>query len=162
MKKAVALFIVFSVVILFTASVFAESQRGMMRGKGFAKRSPVRILHVLKAKQKELKITDSQLDKIKSLVFSFEEKMIQMRSKTSLQHLELRKLTQDEENLDYEKIKAVLSKTSNSRQEMFIKRLKLRKEIENILTPEQREALKKMGEEGFCREKIGSLDLGIE
>lgn len=149
MKKSIAIFIVFSVVILFTASVFAEPQRGMMRGKGFAKRSPARILHLLKAKQKELNITDDQLDKIKSLVFSLEEKMIQMRSKASLQRLELRKLMQDKEKLDYEKIKATLSKASSSRQEMFIERLKLREEIMNTLTPEQREALKEMREEGF-------------
>jgi len=55
----------------------------------------------------------------------------------------------DKENLDYEKIKEVLSKASNSRKEMFIERLKLRREIDNILTPEQREALKKMREESF-------------
>ena len=149
MKKSIAIFIVFSVVILFAAEVFAQPQRGMMRGKRFAQRSPARILRLLKAHQKELNITDDQLEKIKGLVFSLEEKMIQMKSKASLQRLELRKLIQDKEDLDYEKIKAVLSKASEFRQEMFIDKLKLRKEIENILTPEQSEALKKMREERF-------------
>ena len=150
MKKAITLFVFFSVLILFTASSFAEPQQRMgRRGKGFANRSPARILTILKAKQKELKITDNQLEKIKSLAFSFEEKKIKMRSDGSLQRLELRKLMQDKEKLDYEKIKATLSKASSSRQEMFIERLKLREEIENILTSEQREALKKMRQEGF-------------
>lgn len=134
---------------LFSASVFAQPQRGMMRDQGFAERSPARILHLLRAHQKELNITDDQLEKIKGLVFSFEEKMIQLKSEARLQHLELKKLIQDQEKLDYEKIKATLSKESSFRQEMFIDRLKLRDEIENILTPEQREALKKMREEDF-------------
>lgn len=147
MKKALKLSIVCSVMILFAASVFAQPQRMMMRGKGLMKRSPARILFILKAKQKELKITDSQLEKIKNLVFSLEEKMIEMRSSSSLQGLELRKLLQDKENLDYEKIKAALSEASKIRQDIFIERLKLRDEIQNILTPEQREALKAMRKE---------------
>jgi Spy/CpxP family protein refolding chaperone len=149
MRKGFAVFAILSFLILFSTSVFAEPQRGMMRGDVRMMRSPARILHLLQAKQKELNITDSQLEKIKSLIFLFEEKMIEMRSKTGLQHLELRKLMLDKENLDYEKIKEVLSKASNSREEMFIERLKLRREIDNILTPEQREALKKMREESF-------------
>jgi len=144
MKKGMTFFVIFSVLILFIASSFAQPFRGMRRGEGLMKRSPARILFVLKAKQKELKITDSQLDKIKNLVFSFEEKMIQMRSNCSLQRLELRRLLQDRENLDYEKMRAALSKSSNSRQDIFIERLKLRNEIQNILTPEQREAMRAM------------------
>lgn len=142
MKKAMAFSIIFSVLILFTVNSYAQPFRGMRRGEGFAHRSPTRILSVLKAKQKELKITDDQLEKIKNLVFSFEEKMIQMKSKTSQQGLELRKLLEDKENLDYEQIREALSKASNSRHDMFIEGLKLRSEIQNILTPEQREAIK--------------------
>jgi Spy/CpxP family protein refolding chaperone len=65
-----------------------------------------------------------------------------MKNENNLLHLELRKLMQDRENLDYDKIRAVLSKSSAAREEMFIERLKLKDEISNILTPEQREALK--------------------
>ena len=65
-----------------------------------------------------------------------------MKNENDLLRLELQKLLQDKENLDYEKIKAILSKTSASRQEMFIQRLKQREEISKILTPEQQEALK--------------------
>ncbi len=144
MKKAVTFSVIFSVLILFTASSFAQPQQMKMRGKGMMKRSPAGILSVLKAKQKELKITDSQLEKIKNLAFSFEEKMINIRSNNSLQQLELRKLLQDRENLNYENIKAALSKASSGRQDMFIERLKLREEIDKILTAEQREAIKSM------------------
>jgi Spy/CpxP family protein refolding chaperone len=145
MKKAMTFSVVFSILILFAATSFAEpQQRIIRRGKGLAVRSPARILTVLRAKQKELKITDSQLDKIKNIAFSFQEKMIRMRSDSSLQRLEMRKLFQDRENLDYDKIKAALSKVSSVRHDMVIKSLKIREEIGKILTPEQREALKSM------------------
>lgn len=145
MKKAITLSVIFSVLILFIAISFAEPQQRMgRRGRGFANRSPARILTVLKAKQKELKITDSQLEKVKNLAFSFEEKMIKMRSDNSLQRLGLKKLFQDRENLDYDKIKAALSKASSGRHDMVIESLKLREEIGKILTPEQSEALKSM------------------
>ena len=144
MKRSLTISFIFSVAILFTASSYAQPFRGMKRGKRMMRESPARILFVLKAKQKELKITDSQLDKIQSLVFSFEEKMIQMRNNNSLQRLELKKLLQDKQNLDYEKISAALSKTSKARQDIFIEKLKLRDEIQNILKAEQRDALKAM------------------
>jgi Spy/CpxP family protein refolding chaperone len=145
MKKAMTFSVIFPVLILFAATSFAgPQQRIIRRGKGLAVRSPARILTVLRAKQEELKITDSQLDKIKNLAFSFQEKMIKMRSDSSLQRLEMRKLFQDRENLDYDKIKAALSKVSSVRHDMVIESLKIRKEIGKILTPEQREALKSM------------------
>lgn len=151
MKKGMTFSIIFSVMILFATSVLAQPQRRMMRGKGLIDRAPSRILRILETNQKELKITDSQLEKIRNLFFSLEEKMIQMRSNSSLQRLELRKLLQDKDNLDYEKIRAALSKASKIRQDIFIERLKTRKEIENILTPEQREAIKAMRKERLKR-----------
>ena len=154
MKKSIRILIVFSVVSLFTLGSFAQSGKMMRRGRGFGnmshteERSPARIIMVLKAKKEELKITDEQLKKIEDLVFSFEEKMIQARNAASLQQLELRKLMQDRDNLDYEKIRAELAKESEKKHEMFIDRLKLRDEIQGILTPEQQEKLKVLQQEG--------------
>jgi len=142
MKKGLTLAVIFSVLVLFVASSFAQPQRQMMRGKRTFDRSHNRILAVIKANQEELKITDDQIEKIKNLGFSFQEKAIKMKNENNLLRLELQKLMQDRDNLDYDKIKAVLSKSSAFRQEMFIERLKLKDEINNILTPEQREALK--------------------
>lgn len=142
MKKGMKLFIIILTVVVFAASSLAQPDRRMRRGEEFARWSPVRILWVLDAKKDELKVTDSQIEKIQSLDLSFEEKMIQMRNQISLERLNLRKLMQEKENLDYEKIKAVLSKMSGYKDEMFIERLKLREEIQKILTPEQQEAVK--------------------
>jgi len=143
MKKALKFSIIFSVIVLLAASVFAEN-RMRMRDRDTFDMSHTRILRILQANQKELKITDSQLEKIKTMVFSFEEKMIKMKNESSLQRLELRKLMQDRKNIDYEKIKGALSKASSYRNNMFIERLKLRDEILNTLTPEQQEAMDAM------------------
>ena len=141
MKKGVKLFVVILTVAAFAASSLAQPPRFMRRDGKFWERSPARILWFLEAKKDELKITDNQIEKIQNLDFSFEEKMIQMRNQISLERLNLRKLMQEKENLDYEKIKAVLSKTSSTKDEMFIERLKLRRDILGILTPEQQEAV---------------------
>ena len=121
----------------------------MPRTKRTFDRSQNRILGVLKANQDELNITDEQMEHVQNLVFSFQEKSLKMQNENSLSRLELQKLMQDRENLDYDKIEAILSKTSAARNEMFIERLKLQEEINNVLTPEQREALKVKTREGI-------------
>ena len=112
-----------------------------------ARRAPGGILMILKAKQKELNITDAQIDKIKALMDSSAEKMVEMQNANNLIRLELKKLLQDRENLDYAKIKATLSKSADNRHDMFIHKLKVREEIGNVLTPEQQDVLKEMGKD---------------
>jgi len=121
----------------------------MPRAKRTFDRSQNRILGVLKMNQEELIITDEQIEQVQNLVFSFKEKKIKRASESSMNRLELQKLMQDRENLDYDKIKAILSKASAMRNEMFIEGLKLREEIGNVLTPEQREALKAKTRDGM-------------
>ncbi len=142
MKKGKTISLIFLLVILFSASTIAQPFRGIWAREGFKMHSPVRILYLLKANQKELNISDEQLKKIKELVYSCEEKMIQMKNENSAQRLQLRKLIEDNEELDYPKIKEVLSKISVNMEDIFIQRLKLKEEIEKILTPQQREALR--------------------
>ncbi len=151
MKKAMTYLVFFSLLILFVASSFSQPPQRMTRANRMFDRAPNRILLVLKAHQEELGITESQMEQIKDLVFSHQEKTLKMKSELGLHHLELQKLMQDRESLDYEKIKAILSKTSAARTEMFIERLKQRDEINKILTPEQRDALKAIVQEGFGR-----------
>ena len=151
MKKAKTLLVLISLLIFFAASSIAQPAKRMARANRALDRAPQRILFVLKANQEELGITDEQIERIQNLVFSHQEKMLQMRNENSLHRLELRKLMQDRENLDYEKIEAILSKTSDIRKQMFIESLKQRDEIGKILTPEQRDALKAMAKEGLGR-----------
>ncbi|MFQ5722445.1 MAG: Spy/CpxP family protein refolding chaperone [Candidatus Aminicenantales bacterium] len=145
MRKALTLSVALALMLFLGVSAFAQPRR-MMRPR-IMERSGTGILRFLKANQQELKIEESQLAKIEELVFSSAKKMIQMRNEASLQQLELQKLLQQRENLDYDQIKAVLAKVSSIRQELFLERIRLRDQIGKILTPEQKEALKAMGKD---------------
>lgn len=149
MKKVLVLTLIFSFLTLFVTTLFAQPPQRMTRARRTFDRPHNRILVVLKANQEELAITDEQIEQVQNLVFSFQEKSIKMQNESSLSQLELQKLMQDKENLDYGKIKAVLAKTSEARNEMFIEGLKLREEINNVLTPEQQEALRAKTREGM-------------
>jgi Spy/CpxP family protein refolding chaperone len=155
MKKTLTVFAIFAIVGLFAADSYAQSFQGRRMGRTRMDRSPSRILRVLKANQEELKVTDDQFSAIEDLTYSFEEKKIDARSEANKKRLELRKLMLDRENLDYAKLKEALSKTSEHRHDMLIDGLKLRDEIDKVLTPEQKEALKSMRQEKF-KDKRGS------
>lgn len=149
MKKTLTLFAIFAIVGLFAVDSFAQSFQGRRTGRVHMDRSSARILRVLKAHQEELNVTEDQLKAIEDLTYSFEEKRIEARSEASKKRLELRRLMQDRENLDYEKLKEALSKASEHKHDMMIEGFKLRDEIDKILTPEQKEALKSMRLEKF-------------
>jgi Spy/CpxP family protein refolding chaperone len=149
MKKTLTVFAIFAIVGLSAGDSFAQSFQGRSTGRARIHRSSTQILRVLKANQEELKITEDQLKAIEDLTYSFEERKIEARSEASKYQLELQKLLQDRENLDYAKLKAALSKTSEHKHEMMIEGFKLRDEISKILTPEQNEALKSMRLERF-------------
>ena len=149
MKKGLTLIVIFSFLVLSVASGFAQPQQRMTRAKRTFDRSQIRILGVLKANQEELNITDEQIEQIQNLVYYHKEKTIKMASENSLNRLELQKLMKAKENLDYAKIKAILTQTSSARTDMFIEGLKLREEISNVLTPEQKEALKAKAKRGI-------------
>ena len=149
MKKGLTLIVIFSFLALSVATSFAQPQQRATRSKRSFDRPQNRILGVLKANQDELNITDEQLEQVQNLLFSFKEKMIKMKGEQSLSRLDLQKLMKDRENLDYGKIKAVLAETSAARNEMFIEGLKLREEINKVLTPEQRETIKAKARKGL-------------
>jgi Spy/CpxP family protein refolding chaperone len=149
MKKSVTLIVIFSFLVLSVAGGFAQPQQRITRAKRTFDRSQNRILSVLKRNQEELGITDDQIAEIQDLVFSHKEKTIEMRGKQDLARLDLQKLMQNRDNLDYGRIEAILAKTSSMRNDMFIEGLKLREEINNVLTPEQQEALKAKARSGM-------------
>ena len=149
MKKFLTLTLIISFLSLSVAVVYAQPQQRITKARRALDRPQSRILDVLKTNRVELNITDEQIEKIQNLAFSFKEKSLKMRNESSLSQLELQKLMQDRGNLDYDQIKAILSKTAESRNEMFVEGLKLREEINNVLTPEQREAVKAKTRDGI-------------
>lgn len=149
MKKFLTLTLIFSFFTLTVAAGFAQPPQRMTRTRRMFDRPYHRVLGVLKANQEELAITDEQIEEVQNLVFSLKEKTIKMANENSMNRLELQKLMQDRENLDYGRIEAVLAQTSSSRNAMFIEKLKLREKINNVLTPEQKEALKAKAKDGI-------------
>ena len=149
MKKTLTVFAIFAVIVLVSADGFSQSFQGRRGNRDRMNQSPSRILRVLKANQEDLKITDDQLKAIEDLTYSFEEKRISAKAEGSKQRLELRRLMQDRGNLDYAKLKEALSSASEHRHDMMIDGLKLKDQIDKVLTPEQKEALKSMQQERF-------------
>ena len=141
-KKQLSAILILAVGFSLTASsVAAQARFGQRRNPAFMRGGQGGILFVLKARQTELNITDEQLDKIQELVLAQEEKALKYRNAQAEQELELRKVMMDRENLDYEKLKQVLSRQSDIHQNMFIENLKGRDAIRSVLTPEQQQAL---------------------
>jgi Spy/CpxP family protein refolding chaperone len=147
MKKAKTLLVIFSVLVFCVASSYAQPRQRILRSNRMLDRSPARILVVLKANQEKLGITNEQIKNIEDLGFAFREKMVKMKNDNNLLRLEMQKLMQDKDSRDYEKIKAVLSRTADNRHEIFIEKLKLKENIQNILTEEQKEVLKAMAKD---------------
>lgn len=149
MKKILAMTLIFCFFTLLASAAFAQPQQRMKRVMRSFERPLVRILAVLKANQEELDITDDQIEQVQNIVFSHKEKTIKMKGEQSMSRLELQKLMLDRESLDYDRIKAVLADMSAIRNDMFIDGLRMREEIGNVLTPEQRQALKDIRRRGM-------------
>ena len=135
-----------SMAMVFNMALAAQPFMGERMGhdpmQGPMMEPPLTHIYImLKAKQKDFNITDNQLEQVKNLVFTLEEKVISFESKNRLNHLELKKLLMNEKK-DYEKISSVLSKISDNHQTIFIEQLKTRDAIDSILTPQQHDAIK--------------------
>jgi Spy/CpxP family protein refolding chaperone len=74
----------------------------------------------------------------------------------------------DRKNLDYGQLKALLLKNSESKLDLMIDHMRLRDQIEAVLTPEQKEALKEMGRDrmgqrrSFMRSRDPRLDSRLQ
>ena len=159
MRKSTPALLIVAGLLALTGAVSASSQMGQ-RGLSFTKSRPgvgqiqkrgiirprsAGLLMVLQARQEELNITNEQLDKIKDLTLKMEEKRVEQQNALNSRRLEQKRLMMDRENLDYHQLKALLLKNSESKLDLMIDRMRLRDEIEAVLTPEQKEALKVMG-----------------
>jgi Spy/CpxP family protein refolding chaperone len=145
----VRLMTVIVLTVMLTSSIFA--QRGMFgsRGRGMRGARSMRgpgiamLYQVLKNHQEELKITDQQLGDIKKQVLRIEENHLKLKNSISEQQLQLKKLMM-EETRDYKKMKSILSRISEFRNQLVISGFETRDAIKKILTPEQQEALQNM------------------
>ncbi len=159
MKKITTVFLVITSLFLFVSVIFAQPHRGGVNRRGVVgqrmtgRHMQGRILNLLRVKKDELNITDEQLENIKALMFEREERMIEYRSSMNKKRLELKKLLHDAKNRDYQKIKDLLSQRSEIRNNLFIEGMKTREDIYNVLTPEQKQAIKAAIEERWEKRK---------
>ncbi|MGE5341293.1 MAG: Spy/CpxP family protein refolding chaperone [Candidatus Omnitrophota bacterium] len=137
--------------ILSAQPFMGKEKEGPGMGKAMMEPSPIHMYKMLEAKQKELKLSDTQLEQIKTKAFALEEKIVSLKNANNLLHLELKKLMMEEKTRDYNKISDVLTKISANRQAIFIESLKTKDAIHGILTPEQREAIKDAMRKRFDR-----------
>lgn len=148
-KKTGRLFVIVVVLLLFTVGTFARAPRfgrmgkDMRQGRGMMRPGISRIYHVLKVNREELKITDSQLEKIKGIMFAVEEMTVKSKNEANIQGLELKKLMMAEHK-DYKRIRTALSRMSGIRHDILIAGLKAKDDVTNVLTPEQQEAVKSL------------------
>ncbi len=145
MKKAKSMLLAVAGIFLFTQMVAAQPGPARRRGRGFTRPRSGQLLMVLRAQQERLGLTEEQLAEIKELALQMEEKNVALRNELNIQQLELKKAMQDPENRDYSQIQAVLTKMAQLRTDMTVARMKHQDAVRNVLTPEQNEALQKLG-----------------
>ncbi len=134
---------VFVLLIFLSVGVLAQGfHRGNQNGSKMMERgrhhfmSPLRMYKMLKMHRDKLNITDDQLNKIKSLSFYLEEKKTKLKNENRLLKVKLQEEL-DNTNINYNNVRSILDKMSQNRTALFIEGLKVKKEIEKILTPEQ-------------------------
>ncbi len=145
MKKAKSILMTVAALFLFTQMVAAQRGPDQRRGRGFTKPRSGQLLMVLKSQQERLGLTEEQLAEIKELGLQMEEKNISLRNELNIQQLELKKAMLNPESRDYSQIQAVLTKIAQIRTDMTVARMKHQDAVRNVLTPEQKEALQKLG-----------------
>jgi len=154
MKKLVTIPILFAVSLLFTESISASPQTNFPRNRASVRPYTGRLLALLKARRGELEITGEQLNKIKDLIETMKDKTLETRNEVTKIQLELRRQLRNRESRDYEKIKSLISQTSNLRSNLLINRMILRDDINNILTSNQLTALKDIFRKTFLRRRL--------
>jgi Spy/CpxP family protein refolding chaperone len=137
--------------LVFAVSLTAQPRMGRRQTRQFTRPRSGGLLMVLKARQQELNVTDEQLARIKDVQEKLEKQSVEHRNAMNTQRLELRQGIRDKENIDFDELKAQLSKNAQARIDFQITRMKARAAIADILTDEQKAALKTLRQDGIRR-----------
>lgn len=145
MKIRTAAITVSVLMILLSTGAFGQVRRPLMREhrlQSDMKTPHTRFLTAVEANREELKITDEQLEKVRSLMDSNRENSIKMEADLRLIRLELGRLMRRDQKKDYAEIESRMEAASTVRRNMMIERMKNRDAIMEVFTPEQHEAMK--------------------
>ncbi len=97
----------------------------------------------IEALKKQLNLTDEQTAKIKTLHTDHKKEMLIQKEALAPQKIKLQRLMM-EDAVNLEEVKSLIMDMSKIHGEMHFAMIKHRLEVEKVLTPEQREKLKKM------------------
>ncbi len=136
-----------SMVLILAGSITAYAQFRMGPGHGPKitghKMSLLDKYFIFKKLQDKLKVTDTQMSEIRTIVFNSSEKIVALETENMKLKLELKKLL-DVDSPDYTAIEQVVSKKFNNKGMIFMERLKAKHAAKKILTEEQLDKIKEM------------------
>ncbi len=142
MRKTALILLVFAGVLSLSVVAISQSPKMGQRPRDFTRSEQGRLLGILDARKEELKITDKQLAKIKDLQMMLGEKRVEHQNNANTQRLELKKWQTNTDKRDYDTLRTLLNKRAQARTDMLISQIQMREQVFNVLTEEQREALK--------------------
>lgn len=99
----------------------------------------------------ELKLTDTQIDKIKALHLDFAKKNIELGAKMQIANLEKRELL-TADNIDEKKLSAKIDEISQIYKQRELGKVKFFSEMKNILTKDQVEKVKDLRKKSFAEQ----------
>ena len=135
----------FIIAISFAAEdLYAKPMRrgeGMHRGHGRARHGDICFGNKTYMKD-TLKLTDKQIEDIGKINNKYMIKLLKIREELEPYKLKMRRLLLSN-NVDLKEVRLILEKIADLGVEIRFTRIKQRLEIEKILTPEQRERLRR-------------------
>ena len=141
MKRIVKL-IGIVVMAIFLTTLASAQFRGRMPGRDMKAPHMQDGMMMLKARRAELKLTDEQVAAIQNLMDAHRKTCIDMEKDTALQRLDMQKQFRNRAEMDLDMYRKSLEKASALRINSQVARMRLRQDIEKVLTEEQREILR--------------------
>ncbi len=125
--------------IIFTAILFFASQANLVAQE--VEEEDVDIQHP--EIMQELKLTDTQKDKLFSLRTEFQKKMVDLKAELQKNMISVREL-RNSDNINRKEVLALTDKINDSRNKIAIARANHLMDMYEVLTPDQRAQLKKI------------------
>jgi Spy/CpxP family protein refolding chaperone len=139
--------------LVFATSLTAQPHMGRRQARQFTRPRSGGLLMALKARQEELSVTDDQLAQIKELQGRLEEQTVEHRNNMNTLRFKLKQSLRDKESRDYDSLKAQLTKNAQAHIDFRVTQMKLRAEIADVLTEEQKDSLRKMRRAGMRQDR---------
>jgi len=143
MRKTIPAAVTAALLLAGALCLNAQPFRGPAERRPMHHPSPLTMAERLIERSEDLNLSARQVEKIKVEALNLEKRRTESENRMNLIELDLKELRLNE-SMDYERIKSLLVRAATERAEIHIAALKTRHAVEAILTPEQRNMLKKI------------------